>query len=94
MFRNKRSSPVRMTPNIRLVSVDEILIFLYMALNDYRDLECEVNGMTTPKEKAKLRTDIERQTITERMADFWKDYEAWQNPWVIRPADYTPSRLT
>lgn len=99
-----------MTTNVRLVSVDQILTFLYMALNDYRDLshswlwrinrsidevnDSEANGMTTPKEKAKLRTEIERQTITERMADFWKDYEAWQNPWVIRPSDYTPSRLT
>ena len=51
-----------------------------MSLNDYKDLECEANGMTTPQEKAKLRTEIEKQTITERMADFWKDYEKGQNP--------------
>jgi hypothetical protein len=65
-----------MTPNVRLVSVDEILTFLYMALNDYKDLECEANGMTTPAEKAKLRKDVEKLSVTERIADFWKDYEA------------------
>ncbi len=90
MFRNKRSSPVRMTTNVRLVSVDEILTFLYMTLNDYKDLECEANRMTTPQEKVILRTKVEQISITERMADFWKDYEAWQNPWVIRPSTYTP----
>lgn len=61
------------------------LNFLLMALNDYRDLECEANGMTTPAEKAQLRTEVERISVTERMADFWRDYEAWQNPWVISP---------
>ena len=47
-----------------------------MALNDYNDLECEANGMTTPHEKAKRRTEVERISITERMADFWKDYDS------------------
>jgi len=70
-----------------------------MALNDYRDLshswlwrvnrsidevnDSEANGITTPTEKAQLRTEVERISVTERMADFWRDYEAWQNPGVI-----------
>lgn len=54
-----------------------------MALNDYKDLECEANGMTTPQEKSRLRTVTERISVVERMAEFWKDYEAWQNPWII-----------
>ncbi len=59
-----------------MVSLESFLTFLFMAINDYRDLECEANGMTTPAEKAKLRTDVEKLSVTERMADFWKDYEA------------------
>jgi hypothetical protein len=46
-----------------------------MALNDYKDLDCEANGMTTPQEKAKLRTDVEKISVTERMQEFWRDYE-------------------
>lgn len=60
-----------------------------MAINDYKDLECEANGMTTPAEKAQLRTEVEKISVTERMADFWRDYEVWQNPWIIRLSDYT-----
>ena len=77
------------------------LNFSLMALNDYKDLshswlwranrsidsvnDCEANGMTTPAEKDQLRTEVERISVTEHMADFWRDYEAWQNPWVISP---------
>jgi len=44
-------------------------------INKNSDIENEVIGITTPYEKAKLRTEIEKQSITERMIDFWKDYE-------------------
>ena len=51
-----------------------------MAINDYKDLDCEANGMTAPQEKAKLRTEVERLSVVERMQEFWHDYEVGQNP--------------
>ena len=62
-----------------------------MAINDYRDLDCEANAMATPEERPKIRSEVERLSVVERMADFWRDYEVGQNPWVIRPSDYTPN---
>lgn len=71
----ERKVTICLITNWLMVSLVSILTFIIMALNDYNDLECEANGMTTPHEKAKRRTEVERISITERMADFWKDYE-------------------
>lgn len=64
-----------------------------MAINDYKDLDCEANGMTAPQEKAKLRTEVERLSVVERMQEFWHDYEVGQNPWVLIDSDYTIRRF-
>lgn len=62
-----------------------------MAINDYRDLDCEANAMATPEERPKIRSEVERLSVVERMAYFWRDYEVGQNPWVIHSSDYTPN---
>lgn len=41
-----------------------------MALNDYRDLECDANGATLPP------VTKTQESILDRLEDFWRDYEA------------------
>lgn len=80
MFTDRSKTRISWRKDRWLVSLESFLTFLFMAINDYRDLDCEANAMATPEERPKIRSEVERLSVVERMAYFWRDYEVGQNP--------------